>query len=292
MSWLSRLAGQTGLLDPAARPSAVSDPGIFAPVSDAGPGIGEEVQSVPASSSPRETGQVAPARAVPTETARTAVSPPLPVSPAERGLAPPLSEAAEDPGRAQAPAAPDERAARISQVLDWVARNDRPPPEVPTPPNAPPGEVAPRRSTAVAPSDTAQTPLPPAQNRPGRPADPGQGASLPAARREDVPFLEIGPPYGAGAAPAPAAAAPLLQPLQPAIAPRAPSPVTGLASRETPPPRAVTKIIEERIDISIGAIHLEVTPPRASRLPPAAPPVTPSPPAAPQSSLRRRYLRV
>ena len=289
MSWLSRLAGQTGLLDPAARPAAVSDPGIHVPASDADPGIGEEVQIVPASSSPRETGQVAPARAVPAETARTAVSPPLPVSPAERGLAPPLSEAAGDPGRAQAPAAPDERAARIGQVLDWVARNDRPPPEALTPPTAPPVEVAPRRSAAVAPADTAQTPLPPAQNRPGRPADPGQGASLPAARREDVPFLEIVPPFGAGAAPPPAAAA---QPLQPAIAPQAPPPVTGSASRETPPPRAVTKIIEERIDISIGAIHLEVTPPRASRLAPAAPPVTHPPRAAPQSSLRRRYLRV
>ncbi len=288
MSWLSRLAGQTGLLDPAARPAAVSDPGIHVPASDADPGIGEEVQIVPASSSPRETGQVAPARAVPAETARTAVSPPLPVSPAERGLAPPLSEAAGDPGRAQAPAAPDERAARIGQVLDWVARNDRPPPEALTPPNAPPGEVATRRSATVAPSDTAQPPLPPAQNRPGWPVDPGQGASLPAARREDVPFLEIVPPFGAGAAPPPAAAA---QPLQPAIAPQAPPPVTGSASRETPP-RAVTKIIEERIDISIGAIHLEVTPPRASRLAPAAPPVTHPPPAAPQSSLRRRYLRV
>jgi hypothetical protein len=55
--------------------------------------------------------------------------------------------------------------------------------------------------------------------------------------------------------------------------------------------------VEERVDISIGTIRLEVTPPpaAASRRVPLAPPLPeprPStPPADPFGRLRRRYLR-
>jgi hypothetical protein len=55
--------------------------------------------------------------------------------------------------------------------------------------------------------------------------------------------------------------------------------------------------VEERIDISIGAIRLEVTPPpaaavrRAALAPPAPEPRPAAPPADPAGRLRRRYVR-
>ncbi|MBP9183286.1 MAG: hypothetical protein KBF78_09155 [Fuscovulum sp.] len=59
------------------------------------------------------------------------------------------------------------------------------------------------------------------------------------------------------------------------------------------PPAPAPRVVEERIDISIGTLRLEVRPPPA----PArriAPPPTPAPrppePPAPASRLRRRYL--
>ena len=107
-----------------------------------------------------------------------------------------------------------------------------------------------------------------------------------------MPSLEIAAPSPQGPRNAPPAAA---QPGPPGQGPAALPPV---APRPAPAATAEARIVEERIDISIGTIRLEVTPPpaaaarRAALAPPAPEPRPAAPPADPAGRLRRRYVRL
>ncbi|WP_209425154.1 hypothetical protein [Pararhodobacter sp. SW119] len=161
----------------------------------------------------------------------------------------------------EAPPSPDSvREMRIRQVLEWVATNERLPAQegVSEPPIT-------RRSDT---HSTTETPR------------PAHSSRLDAS---DLPFLEISQP-----APAQTVSAHPVPPRErPAPARERQSP--------TPPENG---IVEEHIDISIGAIRLEVTPPPTSADAKRSPPAAPAPPAprglapATTSRLRRRFIRV
>ncbi len=275
MTYLSRLAAQTGLIDapePHLSPSGIEviDDVVEAPRAPrpaADSGNPTPAAPVPA---PSERGHEEIVERVVLEPAPPASRPrpaPPPDRPATSSAAPertPECHEAMEPVEPPAPPPGDPRELRIRQVLEWVAQNDD-------------------RSGA------------PQTSAPGSPASQPTPTPEPATAHAAMPsFIE--PPAQEIAAPVPA---PVAKPERRTVAPvRRPAPPEPVEPQpRIAPSKHEVGIMEERIDISIGTIRLDVKPPAApAAVRAAAPPPAPTPRplggSSPSSRLRRRYIRI
>lgn len=275
MTYLTRLAAQTGLIasvpDAAATmPSLeVIEEEIVVSTPDS-PALPQPDTKFPDTPPARvETQTIVTEAATPTAELPETTLPPI----EELSLTPPATpEQAQDDPPEFTPEPPPEdqspeaqREWQLRQVMSWVASN-----EAAFPPAAP---------------------VPDPTSRPVDPIPDAQAATPPQAESE-IPELEIAhpaeatePPPTAPHSPAP----PVAEAPQPQITPAQPN-----AAPAVPP-----EVVSETVEISIGAIHLDVTPPpRPARAAPtltaSAPPPAPRAASAPDTSSRlaRRYIRI
>jgi len=277
MSYLSRLAAQTGLVT---APAPLAVPPTLEVIEEVAAPVDAPVapHAVPGSPAPQDA--VRPS--VETVVQATEPNPPVtPDTPSETSVeitqeavetSPAFSshiDHAEPPNSDIPPSTPaDELQAtpeeafniRIQQVFDWVAQNDTPAQE-PNTPDSPLHTIVEERITA---KNT--------ETEPPKPATPQLEirTEVIAPEADPVPSPSVVPEV--------------------AIAPSNPTPSRAAPEPTTPAP----SVVEERIDIAIGTIELSVTPPPQAPRPVALP--APVMAAAPQSAplgnrMRRRYVR-
>ena len=280
MNYLARLAAQTGLTaapPPPPLPQAgieVIDEIVEAP-SPAPAFAASGSEDPPPSPAPqpgvrqiveRVVFEAPPGRPDPT---RRAEAPPEHLATASLPAAEPHRDGEAESADPTVPAPAVSREMRIRQVLEWVAQNDR------------------LREAAEAPEVVSAKLAPPAPRMPApEPASP-RLAQLPPT---EPPALEIALPPPAPEVAPPPLAEPLMRTPAPLDPPRPRSRIQS--------PEPETHLVEERIDISIGTIRLDVTPPPAAPAPPRAAPTLPAPAPSPASGasstsrLRRRFIRI
>ena len=288
MSYLTRLAQQTGLMplapplraQPAPEPLEIVEEVPAPPTGLPGEGVLEARAETPVKADDmpvetpapfdppviREETRVEPAPKPLTEEAEhNSAAPPRDVHPASPEAASP-DQPASPPAQERAENGPIE----LRHVLEWVAQNDRPAP--------PDGRRAGIGQGSAEAGDRPPS-LDVSQGTPAPPPEVPVAAAMPPDAPTDVsggvPEIEIQTDFQTPPMPDVSAARPVTEPAPPEPAPR---------------------ITEERVDISIGAIRVDVTPPPAAPAPiVAAPAPTPArAPAAPSltSRLRRRYVRI
>lgn len=288
MNYLSRLAAQTGLTD--ALPERPRPPAGFDVIEEMAEEIVETPparvlpHAAPATTHLPRTDPPMPdqdkiveqvvfeAPAPPQEIRPPATAPDAPSAPpAARSIrTEPIAATPDRQVPQEAGAQPGElRDMRIRKMLEWVAQNERP-------------------HEAIEATDQPQSRLDARDLLSPAPAAPPPEPAL-----AEPPALEIRAQHPTSA--------PADLPRKPPVTDASPPLERALEPAQRRPrdrqPEPAPRIVEERIDISIGTIRLDVRPPAvtaAAPRPSAPPPPAPAPPAAGASAasrLRRRYIR-